>query len=275
MLRIGLIDSGVGGFSILNAFLETPVLTDTTFLYVADSGHLPYGLKSDSYIHERMEKITVFLISQKIDVLVIACNTATAVSAEKLRNKYLHLPIIAIEPAIKPAALATKTGHIAVAATQSTLESDRLNQLIAQFAQHCTVHKVVGSTWVELVEAQKITPDSDISPLEESLALFQQYPIDQLVLGCTHFPFLSPVLHTLLPSSVTMIDPAHSIVQACYNRILSDRNLLTHNLQEATSTQHKSMNVELYTTGNIESFTQQTQLLKLQDATTTIFPLSV
>src|SRR5699024_3786731 len=158
MLRIGLIDSGIGGFSILNAFLQTPFTQDTAFYYDADSGHLPYGLKSDEYIHQRMFSLTSFLQTQHIDALVVACNTATAVSAAQLRDQFPHLPIIGTEPAIKPAALATKSGHIAVAATQSTLNSERLNSLIQRFAQHCHVHKIIGSSWVELVESQKITP---------------------------------------------------------------------------------------------------------------------
>lgn len=282
MLRIGLIDSGVGGFSILNAFLEHPTLRDTTFLYVADSGHLPYGLKSDAYIHERMVKITEFLLSHNIDALVIACNTATAVSAEKLRTQYPNLPIIAIEPAIKPAAMATKTGHIAVAATKSTLESTRLEHLIEQYAQNCIVHKVVGTNWVDLVESQNITPHSNITPLLESLEVFQQYPIDQLVLGCTHFPFLAPVLDALLPLNVALINPAQSIVQTCYHRLhITINDSETKSLDHSISQQginpitSPAVFVTLFTTGDLESFKAQTALLNLDKTSATIFKLSI
>lgn len=268
MLRIGLVDSGIGGFSILNAFLDQPKLMDTTFLYVADSGHLPYGLKSDAYIHERMEKITNFLYARHIDALVIACNTATAVSAEKLRQQYPNLPIIAIEPAIKPAAMATKTGHIAVAATQSTLESARLQHLIDEYGQHCVVHKIVGTSWVELVESQSITPDSNITPLIESLEIFRDYPIDQLILGCTHFPFLDPILSRILPSNVTVINPANSIVQMCYKRI---SRVEAH----MNTIKDPSVFVELFTTGDIESFKAQIALLNLSKTTPSIFKLSI
>lgn len=257
MLRIGLIDSGIGGFSILNAFLQTPIVQDTDFYYVADSGHLPYGLKTDDYIHQRMLSLTAFLQSFHIDALVIACNTATAVSAAHLRDQYPHIPVIGTEPAIKPAALATKTQHIAVAATQSTLNSKRLQRLIERFAQNCTVHKIVGTSWVELVEAQHITPTSNIETLLPSLKPFQDYPIDQLVLGCTHFPFLTPALDHILPKSVTIIDPAPSIVQECYNRL--SNGFIEQ--EDIASSLKREVNVHLFTTGNLETFTEQASLL--------------
>lgn len=257
MLRIGLIDSGIGGFSILNAFLQTPIIQDTEFYYVADSGHLPYGIKTDEYIHQRMIVLTDFLQEKHIDALVIACNTATAVSAPQLRELYPHLPIIGTEPAIKPAALATKTGHIAVAATQSTLNSARLESLISRFAQNCRVHKIVGTSWVELVESQQITPSSNLSTLEPTLKVFKDYPIDQLVLGCTHFPFLIPALDHILSQSVTIIDPAASIVQECYNRLSYS---FTNVAEELLPTSPR-IDLNLYTTGNLESFTSQSALI--------------
>lgn len=257
MLRIGLIDSGIGGFSILNAFLQTPFTQETAFYYVADSGHLPYGLKSDEYIHQRMLSLTSFLQTQHIDALVVACNTATAVSAAKLRDQFSHLPIIGTEPAIKPAALATKSGHIAVAATQSTLNSERLNSLIQRFAQHCHVHKIIGTSWVELVESQKIMPTSNLKTLFPTLQVFDNYPIDQLVLGCTHFPFLTPALDHILPKSVSIIDPAASIVQECYNRL----SYTFSNEEPHQSPENPHIEIVLYTTGNLEDFTAQSTLL--------------
>lgn len=263
MIRIGLIDSGIGGFSILNAFLALPKPSDIHFLYIADSGHLPYGLKSDTYIHDRMEKLTHYLISQEIDALVIACNTATAVSAARLRLKYPDLPIIAIEPAVKPAVIASKTGHIAVAATQSTLQSSRLQYLIDRYGQNTTIHKIIGSSWVELVEDQKITPSTNIATLKETLAIFQQYPIDQLVLGCTHFPFLIPALGAILPPSVAIIDPAQSIVLACYNRLL---NLsLTDFRDNNADFRGITQKITLFTTGDIDRFRSQSELLNTSE----------
>lgn len=253
MLRIGLIDSGIGGFSILNAFLTSPASIDAEFLYIADSGHLPYGLKSDAYIHDRMRALTAFLVAQKIDALVIACNTATAVSAKKLREEFPNIILIGTEPAIKPAALATKTGHIAVAATQSTLNSERLNGLIARFAENSTVHKIIGTSWVDLVESQKITTTSNLSVLAETLQVFNEFPIDQLVLGCTHFPFLTPALDQLLPSHVTIIDPASSIVQECYHQLFLKFPQIENKAAKKI--------LQLFTTGSLETFTQQSSLL--------------
>lgn len=279
MLRIGLVDSGIGGFSILKAFLEMPQPANVEFIYVADSGHLPYGLKSNGYIHDRMLKIARFLINiEKIDALVIACNTATAVSARTLRDLFPHIPIIGTEPAVKPASLATKTGHIAVAATQSTLDSDRFNQLIKKYASNCTVHKIVGSSWVELVEAQRILPDSNVEVLQETLQAFQQYPIDQLVLGCTHFPFLMPALGEILNERVTIIDPAKSIVQECYKRLENRYDVFNHSHQEEAFSESRTLKTDqvslsLYTTGVLSHFKAQCHLLDLTTIPHTILSL--
>lgn len=270
MIRIGLIDSGIGGFSILNAFLATKPLNQTQFIYIADSGHLPYGLKSDHYIHERMERLTAELLARKIDALVIACNTATAVSAEKLREKHPDLIIIGIEPAIKLAAQATKSGHIAVAATRSTLNSERLENLAARFAADQKLHKIVGSEWVDLVEAQKLTLEQNREILSKTLSPLFQYPIDQLVLGCTHFPFLMPALEAILPKEITIIDPANAIVQECYSRLSA---YLPHLVARASSDTLKGVaqkSVLLLTTGEIAEFQRQLPLLQNDGITTEI-----
>lgn len=274
MIKIGLIDSGIGGFSILNAFLAAPSLNRTQFIYIADSGHLPYGVKSDAYIHKRMERLTEELLSRKIDALVIACNTATAVSAEKLREKYPDLIIIGIEPAIKLAAMGTKSGHIAVAATLSTLQSERLENLKERFAKEQILHKIVGSEWVNLVEAQKLKPEDNREILLETLKPLFQYPIDQLVLGCTHFPFLIPALEALLPKGVTIIDPARAIVQECYSQIslryphlIAPSSLIAldhiHNKNIAAVNEKNSDTkiLQLLTTGEISNFQRQLSLL--------------
>lgn len=274
MIKIGLIDSGIGGFSILNAFLAAPPLNRTQFIYIADSGHLPYGVKSDAYIHERMERLTAELLSRKIDALVIACNTATAVSAEKLREKYPDLIIIGIEPAIKLAATATKSGHIAVAATLSTLHSERLKSLKERFAKAQTLHKIIGSEWVDLVEKQKLTLADNQKILEETLKPLFQYPIDQLVLGCTHFPFLMPALKALLPKEITIIDPANAIVQECYSQITMRyphriTTFYSVNDVETTVSKEKSHSIktlplktlQLLTTGELKDFQRQLSLL--------------
>ncbi len=271
MLRIGLIDSGIGGFSILRAFLEVPLSCDIEFIYIADSGHLPYGLKTPQYIHQRMQVLTAFLVTQNIDALVIACNTATAVSAVQLRDANPLLPVIGTEPAIKPAALASMTGHIAVAATQSTLESARLNALIDRYAANCTVHKIIGTSWVELVESQRITADSNLAVLQETLQVFKEFPIDQLVLGCTHFPFLEPALGTLLSDKVNIIDPAKSIVQECFNRLdlCGDIAQMKDRYSEACG----KVSVRLFTTGDLDVFIEQTDLLPLENISREILKL--
>ncbi len=258
-LKIALIDSGVGGFSILNSFLYSPLFPYTQFYYIADSGHLPYGLKSDDYIHQRMMILTQYLLNKEIDALVIACNTATAVSVDPLRIAFPQLPIIGVEPAIKPAAEATKTHHIAVAATLSTLNSQRLSNLIARYAQHCTIHPIIGSEWVTLVESGDFrNPEISHPILQRSLNVTWNYPIDQLILGCTHFPFLAEMIMDQIPMRVELINPAKSIVQQCYQRL---RDVGKNPLTYSTIAPQSVGSLQLMTTGSLPHFTEQAYTL--------------
>ncbi len=270
-LKIGLIDSGVGGFSILNSFLTRSLSINVDYYYIADSGHLPYGLKSEQYIHQRMLILTEYLLSLKIDALVIACNTATAVSIDLLRVQYPELPIIGVEPAIKPATELTQTMHIAVAATESTLKSQRLSNLVKRYANHCTLHPIIGTKWVELVESGNYLNSTIAdSILAESLQVTWAYPIDQLILGCTHFPFLTEAIIRHTPKRVSLINPARSIVARCDQRLFEIGKLpptTAHTILMDTSTNktviigQPQINLTLMTTGNIDNFTQQVDTL--------------
>ncbi len=268
--KIGLIDSGIGGFSILQAFLEHP--KKAHYFYIADSAYLPYGLKSDEEIHQRMEILSRYLIEEiEVDALVIACNTATAISAEKLRRQFPLLPIIGIEPAIKPATLATKSRHIAVAATYATLKSARLNQLIKSFAgdqnhsESITVHKIIGTDWVTLVEKGELSGLNTQAVMERSLAIFKEYPIDQLVLGCTHFPFLTTAIKAVLPPTIELIDPAPAIVKETFNRLppLSEER---ESLKASKDSEEAFLMPKLYlfTTGELTPYQKQAKLLKTE-----------
>lgn len=264
--HIGLIDSGIGGFSILQAFLKSSYFAD--YSYIADSAYLPYGLKSAEEIHSRMMQLSKYLIQEKcVDALVIACNTATAISAEKLRAQFPQSPIIGIEPAIKSAALATHSKHIAVAATAATLNSDRLQHLISRYASHLTVHKIVGTDWVTLVESGDLQTPKAESILRRSLSPFQQYPIDQLVLGCTHFPFLTSALKNILPPHITLIDPAPAIVRETFKRLRKKQ------LTPLISPLSSPYNVDLYTTGDLKPYQVQAELLTLPHHQKRVFHL--
>lgn len=261
-MNIGLIDSGIGGLSVLRAFIAAGV--PANFFYIADSGHLPYGTKSDAYIETRMEILTDFLVqTHQIDALVIACNTATAVSAKSLRALYPNLPLIGIEPAIKPATLLTKTRHIAVAATHSTINSPRLKGLIERFAtpSGITVHTIEAGPWVTLVESGEIYGEKAQQSIETLLNPYQftranhasnmeqTVQIDQFILGCTHFPFLREAIQDYLGDSVNLIDPARSIVKQTLTLLPSAKN------------DQASPHYHFYTTGDLSHFKTQLSTL--------------
>lgn len=264
-MNIGLIDSGIGGLSVLRAFIAAGV--PANFFYIADSGHLPYGTKSDAYIETRMEILTDFLIhTHQIDALVIACNTATAVSAKSLRALYPNLPLIGIEPAIKPATLLTKTRHIAVAATHSTINSPRLKGLIERFAtpHKITVHTIEAGPWVTLVESGEICGKKAQQSIETLLNPYQftranhtanttkiekTIQIDQFILGCTHFPFLREAIQAYLGDSVNLIDPARSIVKQTLTLLPPAKN------------DQVSPHYHFYTTGDLPYFKSQLSAL--------------
>lgn len=231
---IGLFDSGVGGSSIWLA-LQAELPQENT-CYLADNAHAPYGEKSAAEITALCEANCEFLLARGCKLIIIACNTASAVAASHLRKRYA-VPIIAVEPAVKPAALASKTGCIGVLATKATLASEKFRANVATYveAQGITMLARSGSGLVELIENQKLYSEAMTALLEEHCAAFRAANIDQLVLGCTHYPYLRPQLAQHLPN-VNIIDSGAAIARQA-RRILSEANLL--NLQASHQAQHE------------------------------------
>ncbi len=259
-MKIGFIDSGIGGLSVMKAFISYPISAD--YIYIADTAHLPYGLKSHDYIHDRMEKLSQYLIEQQIDLLVIACNTATAISADKLRKQLPDLPIIGIEPAIKPAALASKTKEIAIFATTSMINNPRLTRLIDAFASTVRVHKIAADSWVTLVEKGIFHGDDVQKELHTTLEPLINQPIDQLILGCTHFPFLEPELRSLVSPNIELVNPAIAVAKHALHCLE-----LQHIKQNSTSS------YRYFTTGDLASF--ESQIANLQMPQGSIHTLDV
>ena len=224
-LKIGVLDSGIGGLSVLNAlYMHLP---ECNYVYVADQAYLPYGTQPPELIVERIFKICSYL-SDICDIIVIACNTATALAIDAIRPHF-SLPIIGIEPAIKPACLATQTGHIAICATQNMLDSPRLNDLIARYGQQKTLYKIPCSSWVTFVEAglSNLKPQQTDAILQDIQGKFEDIlnKIDQIILGCTHFPFLVPYIQQVIPAHIHLIDPAHAIALRVAS-FLNDKDIL-------------------------------------------------
>jgi glutamate racemase len=208
---IGVFDSGLGGLSVLKAIHQQ--LPHDDLIYVADSAHAPYGDKDKAYILERCETITRFFLEQNVKAVVIACNTATAVAADYLRQQYPALTIIAMEPAVRPAALHTQTGSIGIFATRQTIQSERLEKLIQTHASHLHVTRQACPGLVEHVEqGQFDTPDVK-ALLSQYLEPMVASNVDTLVLGCTHYPFLRATIQQLSRDNITILETSDPVAR--------------------------------------------------------------
>lgn len=206
---IAVIDSGIGGLSILAAIQQ---LIPARIIYCADRQFFPYGTKEQQQITTRLLGLRDRLSGRHpIDAFVIACNTASTVSLAALRQDFAT-PIVGVVPAVKPAAAASQTKVIGILATERTIQQPYTQQLIAQFAADCRV-LAIGSRWlVEIAENKLMNPGSeqpDANRLQQELAIFiQDKQLDTVVLACTHFPFLRPELQRLLGEGVRLIEPS-------------------------------------------------------------------
>jgi glutamate racemase len=205
---IGVFDSGVGGLSVLNALREE--LPHERFVYFADAGHAPYGEREDAYVAMRTRTVARYLLERhRIKALVVACNTATAAAIHELRNEHRALPVVGVEPALKPAVAATRTGHIAVIATRVTLESRKFGALHASLAGQADFRIVPCDGLAGAIECGDT---AEIATLSERYlrhaGRFGSAPgeIDTLVLGCTHYPFIATELRRHCGESVRFID---------------------------------------------------------------------
>ncbi|MFC1542665.1 glutamate racemase [Pseudomonadota bacterium] len=205
---IGVFDSGVGGLSVLRHVRD--LLPDERLLYVADSAYMPYGSLTLKAVEERCHRIAGFFAMQGAKAVVVACNTATAAAIEALRRDF-PLPIIGMEPAVKPAVEATKAGVIGVLATSGTLASEKFSGLVKRFGSSAEVIFQPGSGLVELVEAGEFDSPRTRELLEMHLLPLLERGADVLVLGCTHYPFLTPVIREIVGSNVTILDTGDAI----------------------------------------------------------------
>ena len=213
---IGIFDSGVGGLSVYREIRK--LLPEEKYVYFSDNAHCPYGEKSKDYIIDRARRITDFLTSEGADIIVVACNTATAVAIKTLREEYSHIHFIGMEPAVKPAAVLTKTGVVGVLATAGTLKADKYRDTKGRHAEDVTVVEHIGQGFVELVESGITTGQKAESVVMESLEPLLDAGADTIVLGCTHYPFLSEtiskVASQLTPDrKVMIIDPAPAVAR--------------------------------------------------------------
>lgn len=207
---IGVFDSGVGGLSVLKAIRKREPSVD--LIYIADSGNAPYGNRPADFIEQRAGQIAQTLVAAGAGLMVIACNTATAVAVRKLRSE-LDIPIVAMEPAIKPAVAATRTGVVGVLATQRTLESAAVENLCRKFGRGTTILLRPCPGLVELVERGELTSEHTRQVLEDILLPLLAQGVDTLVLGCTHYVFLQPTVQAIAGAEVQIIESSAAVAQ--------------------------------------------------------------
>jgi len=227
---VGIFDSGVGGLSVLREIRQ--LLPAESLLYVADSGYVPYGDKPPEQIRERSRAIARFLIERGAKALVLACNTATAAAINDLRGEF-DLPIIGMEPAVKPAALATRNGVVGVLATTGTLQSAKFAALLDRFARSVKVITQPCPGLVECVERGELSGPAVEALLQRYTAPLLAAGCDTLILGCTHYPFLRPSLQRLLPPQVQIVDTGAAVARQLQVK-LTENQLLSRQPSAAT-----------------------------------------
>ena len=247
---IGILDSGIGGLSVLRHIQQQ--LPHENLIYLADSGHAPYGDKPEQFVIARTLEVARFLVQRKCKALVVACNTATAAAIHLLRERYPEMPIVGVEPGLKPAATITKSGHVGVMATDRTIASDKFITLRNQLATITNVRFVSQACTGLAAQIEKGELDSDTTK-----ALVQKYvvplvagEVDTLVLGCTHYPFILPLIEDAARKSgalpVAIIDTGEPVARQLA------RLLEKHQLMRSTDVPGE---LQAFTSGEAEALT--------------------
>lgn len=223
---IGVYDSGIGGLSILRALRAE--LPEQDFLYLADSGHGPYGERERAHVIERARRVTAHLVERGAQALVVACNSATAAAIEQLRDQYPELPIIGVEPALKPALALSRTRRIGVMATRMTLASEKFLRLLdsvqdqAKFVlQACDGLALAIENSVHARADAQAALDACASGHVRALGPLGDASgqIDTVVLGCTHYPFIAPMLQQWVGPAVTLVEPGAAVARQTRSRL--------------------------------------------------------
>jgi glutamate racemase len=220
---IGIFDSGLGGLSVLRAVQS--LLPGEDIVYLADSGYAPYGERDDDFIADRSVAIGEWLLSQGAKALVVACNTATAQAVHLLRQ-WVTVPVVGVEPGLKPASLRSVSGVAGVLATAATLRSEKFRRLLADHQTRCRFICQPGHGLVEAIERGETDSPELLALLERYLAPMLAEGADTLVLGCTHYPFIDAALRRVAGDQIALIDTSAAIAQQLA-RLLNERKLLT------------------------------------------------
>jgi len=247
---IGIFDSGVGGLSILRAIhIELP---HEDLLYLGDQGNVPYGQRPRSEIRDFAIGITRFLQNQGAKEIVVACNTASAAALHDLRALFPTILLVGMEPAVKPAAESTQTGKVGVLATRTTFKGDLYASLVARFGHGVQLFQSTCPGLVDQIEDGEIDKPETRDILKNTLNPMLDADVDTIVLGCTHYPFVTSLIRELVGPDVSIIDPSPAVARQA-RRLLTQHGLLNPNTDLGKTT--------YYTSGDTETLLRQLQSL--------------
>lgn len=238
---IGIFDSGVGGLSVLRAIRAQ--MLEESIIYFGDQGHIPYGPRPMEQIRGFSEAITNFLLEQGAKIIVVACNTASAAALKYLREKFPGTPFVGMEPAVKPAAEHTQTGKVGVLATPATFQGELYASVVERFANGVELFQNTCSGLVQEIEQGNLKGDETRRILEEALQPMLEKNIDTVVLGCTHYPFVIPLIQEIVGEKVRVIDPAPAVARQA-RRVLEAKGL--------KSESDRPGGMRLFTSGDVE-----------------------
>jgi glutamate racemase len=208
---IGIFDSGVGGISVLRAIRRQ--MPEESIRYFGDQGHVPYGSRSMEQIQDFSEAITRFLLEQGAKLIVVACNTASAAALTSLRGKFPNIQFVGMEPAVKPAAEHTQTGKVGVLATPATFQGALYASVVDRFASGVELFPETCPGLVQQIEQGNLDGEEPRKILEDALLPMLEKNIDTVVLGCTHYPFVIPLIQQIVGDGVRVIDPAPAVAE--------------------------------------------------------------
>ncbi len=221
-MPIGVFNSGVGGLSVLRAIRAQ--MPEETVIYFGDQGHIPYGPRPMAQIRNFSEAITKFLLEQDAKLIVVACNTASAAALKYLREKFPAIPFVGMEPAVKPAAEHTHTGRVGVLATPATFQGALYASVVERFANGVELLQDACPGLVQEIEQGTLEGRETRQILESALLPMLERNIDTVVLGCTHYPFVIPLIQQIVGENVRVIDPAPAVARQV-RRVLESQGL--------------------------------------------------
>src|SRR5258707_3606124 len=239
---IGIFDSGVGGLSVLRAIRAQ--MPEESVIYFGDQGHIPYGPRPMEQIRNFCEAITEFLLEKNAKIVVVACNTASAAALKYLREKFTDVQFVGMEPAVKPAAEHTSTGKVGVLATPATFQGALYASVVERFANGVELFQNTCNGLVQEIEQGNLDGEKTHKILDDALSPMLEKNIDTVVLGCTHYPFVIPLIQQIVGETVRVIDPAPAIARQV-GRLLDSKELKNTSDSKGQS--------QFYTSGDVHT----------------------